>query len=794
MPSLLLELFSEEIPARMQAQAARDLERMAREKLAAADLAFTGIRSFAGPRRLTLAVDGVPHAQADRSEERKGPRANAPEAALAGFLRATGLAREQLIERDGVLFATLERPGRPTPQIIAEMVEAIVRGFPWPKSMRWAGGTLRWVRPLQRIVCTFDGAVVPFAIDGIESSNLTEGHRFMGADRAPFGVTGFEDYAERLAERYVVLDPVERRARIAEGAEAVCAAQGLEWVRDEGLLDEVVGLAEWPVPILGDMDPAFLDLPPEVIRTSMRVHQRYFAVRDPATGALAPHFVVVANIAPKDSGAVIAHGNARVLTARLADARFFWDADRRAGAFDRWLTKLEGVTFHAKLGTLAERVERIAALAREIAPLVGADPKLAEAAARLCKADLASGMVGEFPELQGVMGGYYVRAMAHAPLPLSAEPDGSEDPLATVEEMVRGGAPSVGFADSSPKEGASDATVAAADPPPLGEGDHAQRGGGGLLAGLTPAEIEVVADAVRDHYKPLGPSDSVPTAPVTVAVALADKLDTLVGFFAIDERPTGSKDPYALRRAALGVIRLILQTDVRVELKQHCRQQAFFFYDRLGFKNRTDGFVREVPLLMADGQSLQRRSSRRVEAVALEMLAFFADRLKVLLREEGKRHDLVDAVFAPIDGQTDDDLVRIVRRVEALSAFLATEDGASLLAGYKRAANILRAEAKKTPDEDFALAPQPRAMVEPQELALQTMLATVQGEVAQALEREDYAHAMQVFSHLRAPVDAFFEHVLVNAPDPALRLNRLRLLSGVRDTANRIADFSLVNG
>ena len=783
---LLLELFSEEIPARMQAQAARDLERMARERLVAADLACRTIRSFAGPRRLTLAVDGLPDAQADRTEERRGPRANAPDKAVEGFLRATGLTRDQLTERDGQLYATLQHRGRATSDIVAEMVEAVVRGFPWPKSMRWGAGSLRWVRPLKRILCLLDGEVVPVEIDTgagvIAASDLTEGHRFMGHDRAPFAVTGFDDYAERLAAHSVVLDPAERRARIAAGAEAVCAAKGLEWVRDEGLLDEVVGLAEWPAPILGDMDAGFLDLPAEVIRTSMRVHQRYFAVRDPVTGALAPHFVVIANVEPHDGGAIIAHGNARVLTARLSDARFFWDQDRQGDNFGRWAEKLQGVTFHAKLGTLAERVKRIAALAREIAPLVGADPKLAEVAARLCKADLASGMVAEFPELQGIMGGYYVRAHAAAL------------------------APSVGFADSSPRGGASDTALAAADPPLLGEGDHAQRGGGGPLAGLTPAEIEVVADAVRDHYKPLGPSDSVPSAPVTVAVALADKLDTLVGFFAIDERPTGSKDPYALRRAALGVIRLLVLNQARLPLLAILLTPTVGYrvaadhriIDEYGFRiNAIPGLQEAVGRKMvADvvDQVLQISRSDSVGLMAWEiiqgLIAFFADRLKVLLREEGKRHDLVDAVFA----LGDDDLVRIVRRVEALSAFLATEDGASLLAGYRRAANILRAEAKKTPVEDFALNPQPGAMVEPQEMALQTTLATVQGQVAEALEREDYAHAMRVFSHLRAPVDAFFEHVLVNASDPALRLNRLRLLSGVRDTANRIADFSRVGG
>ncbi|MGC1303428.1 MAG: glycine--tRNA ligase subunit beta [Caulobacteraceae bacterium] len=732
MPQLLLELFSEEIPARMQAQAARDLERMARERLGAAELAFETIRAFAGPRRLTLVVEGLPTAQADRTEERKGPRANAPDQALQGFLRSTGLTREQLVERDGVLFATLHRAGRPTPEIVAEMVDAIVRGFPWPKSMRWGSGQLRWVRPLKRILCAFDGEIVPFTIDGIESGDLSEGHRFLGGDRAPFAARSFDAYAMALAKRYVVLDPAERRARIADGARKVCAERGLEWVQDEGLLDEVTGLAEWPVPILGDMDPDFLDLPAEVIRTSMRTHQRYFAVRDPKTGALAPHFVVTANIEPSDGGAVIAHGNARVLTARLSDARFFWDEDRKAGNFDRWLEKLNGVTFHAKLGTMAERVARITALAREIAPLVGADVRLTEIAAKLCKADLVSGMVGEFPELQGIMGGYYARQPVSETTAdqlvdtLTAAADGSEDPLATVEQIVEIST------------------------------DHA------WSHGLTLAEIDAVADAVRDHYKPLGPSDSVPAASVALAVSLADKLDTLVGFFNISEKPTGSRDPFALRRASLGVIRMVLGADSRLGLRQ-------------------------VFAAAENGFRLQKASGRTDESA--DLLAFFADRLKVLLRDEGKRHDLVDAVFA----LGDDDLVRIVRRVEALDGFLHTEDGASLLAGYRRAANILKAEAKKAPGEDYGLNWDLDLLTASEEQALSASLRTVVGQVDRALEAEDFAGAMRALSHLRTPVDAFFDKVLVNDPDPAVRLNRLRLLSAVRDTANRIADFSLVS-
>jgi glycyl-tRNA synthetase beta chain len=829
MPQLLLELLSEEIPARMQAQAARDLERMARERLAAADLAFTGVKSFAGPRRLTLVVDGLPLAQADRVEERKGPRTNAPEKALEGFLRSTGLSVDQLETRDGVYYARFDKPGRPTPDIVAEMVDAIVRGFPWPKSMRWGAGTLRWVRPLKRITCLLDGAVVPFAIDGIESGNITEGHRFMGPSRAPFAVAGFDDYAAKLAEHFVVLDPAERKATIIARARALCAERGLELVEDEGLLEEVAGLVEWPVPILGDMDPDFLDLPPEVIRTSMRTHQRYFAVR-PAGAApigapkLAPHFVVVSNIEPTDGGAVIAAGNARVLTARLSDARFFWTEDRKAGAFERWLEKLNGVTFHAKLGTLAERVERIAALAEEIAPLVGADPRLAGIAAKLAKADLASGMVAEFPELQGIMGGYYVRlaGAGAGSARLTAfdisEPDGNEDPFATVEQIVpfpleggRAGMGVQGAEVSADGEGGAAPTLhpddsahtPIADPSPL-------EGEGGLLAGLTRMEVDEVADAVRDHYKPVGPSDSVPTAPVTVAVALADKLDTLVGFFAIDEKPTGSRDPFALRRAALGVIRLQMLNQVRLPLNEVV-STAFsraLLAATIIARAETTKLVGEYVASVDDLESvtaliagelskpapLGPTLSETLDIAQAEILGFFADRLKVLLRDEGKRHDLVDAVFAPINGKADDDLVRIVRRVEALDSFLHTDDGASLLAGYKRATNILKAETKKAPGEDYRLNPDLGLMTLPEEQALAAALRTVEGGVDQALEAEDFDGAMRRLSQLRAPVDRFFDKVLVNDADPAVRLNRLRLLADVRDTANRVADFSLVSG
>ncbi|USQ98169.1 glycine--tRNA ligase subunit beta [Caulobacter sp. RL271] len=664
MPQLLLELFSEEIPARMQAQAAKDLERMAREHLAAAGFLPEALKTFAGPRRLTLVAEGLPLAQPDRKEELKGPRVGAPPQAMEGFLRKAGLTQDQLVERDGVYMAFIEKKGRPTPEIVAEMVEAIVRGFPWPKSMIWGTKKLRWVRPLKRILCVLDREVVPFAIEGIPSGDVTEGHRFMG-EAKPFTAKDFDEYVAGLEAHFVVLDVEERKERILEGCKTLCFARHLELVEDQGLLDEVAGLAEWPTPVLGDMDPVFLSLPPEVIRTSMRTHQKYFAVRKAGEEGLAPHFITIANIQAADGGAVIAAGNAKVLSSRLSDARFFWDEDVKVG-FEPWLEKLNGVTFHAKLGTMAQRVERIVALAAEIAPLVGADVAKAKEAARLAKADLASQMVGEFPELQGIMGGYYARTFGL---------------------------------------------------------DHE------------------IADAVRDHYKPQGPSDAVPTAPVSVAVALADKLDTLVGFFAIDEKPTGSKDPYALRRAALGVIRIILENGLRLSL-------AKFGKD--------------------------------------DLIAFFADRLKVTLRDQGKRHDLVDAVFA----LGDDDLARIVARVEALDGFLKTDDGKNLLAGYKRASNILKAEEKKgalptgemqapTADSDA-------------EVGLYNALRLLDKPLKDALAKEDFTGAMTQLAELRGPVDAYLDGVFVNEPEH--RDNRLKTLAAVRDAMGQVADFGLIGG
>ena len=767
MPQLLLEIFSEEIPARMQQGAARDLERMVSDRLKAAGLTWEALTTYAGPRRLTLVIDGLPVATPDREEELKGPRASAPEQALEGFLRKTGLTRDQLTERDGVLFAVLSSKGRATTDLVAETVDQVIRTFPWPKSMRWGSGTLRWVRPIKRILCIFDGKVVPFEIDGIPSDAITEGHRFMGSGQ-PLKVSDFLDYRAQLEKNFVLIDAADRRLRILEQARAACAARGLALVDDDGLLDEVAGLAEWPTPILGDMDPQFLALPPEVVRLSMKVHQKYFAVRDPSKEGLAPNFLVVANVEATDGGKALAAGNSRVLSARLNDARFFWDEDQKVG-FDAWNAKLSGVTFNAKhgihgsipsrLGTMASRVDRIAALAREIAPMIGADPHESETAARLSKADLASGMVGEFPELQGIMGGYYAR--------LAGQPD-------------------------------------------------------------------AVADAVRDHYKPQGPADTVPTAPVTVAVALADKLDTLVGFFAIDEKPTGSKDPYALRRAALGVIRLILDNNLRLSLADIIRRDvavgalseakiiaalaaldedqhseaaemlAFFGVPFLRAFEAKSGVTSGVmlhptafPYVVFDKVIAQEVFTKYpifekkyvLPDKVSELANFFADRLTVLLRDQGQRHDLVAAVFA----LGDDDLVRIVRRVEALAAFLATDDGANLLAGYKRASNILRAEEKK--------GPLPTGMVQtglPNQPEPETVLAFAVGAartaVEAALETEDFAAAMTALARLRAPVDRFFEDVLVNSDVPAERENRLKLLGQVRDVMGQVADFGQIAG
>ena len=686
MAELLLELFSEEIPARMQARAREDLARLLGNALGEAGLEFNEIKTFATPRRLTTVVEGLPARSPDIREERKGPRIDAPDAAIKGFLKSTGLASADQAERrddkKGAYYvALLERPGRATAEVIAEIMLELVKSFPWPKSMRWGIGRLRWVRPLQSIICLLDGKVVPFEVDGIRSGKETRGHRFMAHE--PFKVRRFKDYEEKLRDAKVILDGDERARIILEGARKVAAKDGLTLLEDEALLAENRGLTEWPVVLLGSFDEEFLSVPPEVLATSMKAHQKCFSLRK-KDGAIANRFIVVANLEASDKGKAIAAGNERVVRARLADAKFFFEQDRKVMLPDR-VPKLKEIVFHEKLGSQYERVQRVWRLARELAPLVGADPDLAERAAILAKADLVSLMVGEFPELQGVMGRYYA---------------------------------------------------------------------------LDQEENEAVADAIAAHYKPLGASDDVPREPVAIAVALADKLDMLVGFWTIDEKPTGSKDPYALRRAALGVIRIVLENDLRLRLKEYLlTHQATAKFDPA------------------------------VHNLADRLLSFFADRLKVHLRDQGARHDLVDAVFA-LGG---DDLLIIVRRVEALGRFLDTEDGEHLLIGATRAINILRIEEKKD-SRTYDESPDPTLFKRPEEKALAKAVDAVEKGSAAAIRREDFEAAMAEMAKLRTPVDEFFDHVTVNATDPGLRANRLRLLNRIRATTLTVADFSKIEG
>lgn len=734
MADLLLELFSEEIPARMQARAEADLKSALTEGLKTAGVMGNKVAAMSGPRRLTVVVEGLPERSADVDEERKGPKVGAPEQAVAGFLRGAGLndiseAEVRTDPKKGDFYVAVRKiAGRPTADIVAELVPEIVKGFHWPKSMRWGTGDLRWVRPLQRILCVLDGAVVQFEVGGVQSGNLTEGHRVMG--RGPFTVTGLDSYVSQLGgEGHVRLTRDDRKDMIATEAARVCAEAGLELVDDIGLLEEVTGLAEWPVVILGNMDPAFLELPPEVIKLSMRTHQKYFAVRDPKTGELAPKFVVVANIEPNDGGTQIAAGNAKVLSARLDDGRFFYGNDVKTGLAAMG-EKLSTIQFKEELGSIADKVERVAALARELAPKVGADTKQAGDAARLMKNDLVSEMVYEFPELQGIMGRYYAQAAG---------------------------------------------------------------------------EDAAVADAIRDHYQPQGPSNPVPTAPVSIAVALADKLDTLVGFWAIDEKPTGSKDPFALRRAALGVVRLVLENGVRLGIRGACelasRRVHGGILERhlniesaeelvsLGRSNSKDAL--KVVTERADNIIDWYQTDGRIDEDVRDLLSFFADRLKQYLRDQGQRHDLIDAVFA----LGEDDLLLITRRVEALGPFLESDDGANLLAGYKRAANILRAEEKKDalPD-DLSVDAKLIAKGPAEEQALHKALAGAQAALSKHLGAEDFAAAMGELAKLRAPVDAFFEGVMVNDDDAAVRENRLALLSEIRSTIYRVADFSKIEG
>ncbi len=689
MAEFFCELFSEEIPARLQARGAEDFARFLSEALSA--LSPSAVRSFSGPRRIAVAATVVESVPAARSTER-GPRVAAPEAALLGFLRKYGASRDE-VRQEGD-FWVLERatPAVAAAALIASVMPGVLRRFAWPKSMRWGGTSgFTWIRPLRRIVCLLDGAVVPFSLGagdddghGLCAGDETEGHRFMSP--GPFAVASVADWEAGLRQRHVIADAAETRRLVAEGIAARTAAADVAIVPDDGLVAEVAGLVEWPVALLGRIDDAFMDLPPEVMQVSMRVNQRYFATRH-ADGRAAPYFAFVANIAAPDGGAAIVAGNERVLRARFADARHFWDLDRRTGLVDR-IAALDGVVFHAALGTQGARVRRLVALAGVVATAIGADAGKAARAALLAKADLTTGMVGEFPELQGVMGGYYARH------------DGEDDE---------------------------------------------------------------VAAAVRDHYAPKGPGDPVPVGPVSIAVALADKLDQLAGFFAIGEKPTGSGDPYALRRAALGVIRIIRDNALRLELRVLVMAAA-------------EGVARDVPQAAEPG------------AVAAEIMAFTADRLRVQLRAEGARHDVLAAVFASAD---DDDLLRVLARTQAVAAFLATEDGGHLLAAYKRAMNILRIEERKDGPHDGA--PDEAALQLPEETALYVALQESAG-IGEILRQEFFAAAMSHLANLRGPLDAFFDKVTVNAPDAGLRANRLRLLAGVRAAMNQVADFSAIEG
>ncbi|MEZ5885688.1 MAG: glycine--tRNA ligase subunit beta [Paracoccaceae bacterium] len=758
MPDLLIELFSEEIPARMQARAREDLKKLFTDGLVEAGLTYAGAAAFSTPRRLTLAIEGLTAESAAVREERKGPSTAAPEAAIEGFLRSTGLTRDQLEVRDDkkgqVYFAVVTKPGRAAPAIVAEVLEATIRNFPWPKSMRWGTGSLRWVRPLHAILClltTEAGAeVVPLDIDGIQSGNRTWGHRFLS--KGALTVTSFDDYAAKLKRAHVILDPAEREARIWADATNMAFAAGLEVVEDKGLLAEVAGLVEWPVVLMGRIGEDFLGLPPEVLQTSMREHQKFFSVRNPKTGRI-EGFVTVANTETADQGATILKGNQKVLSARLSDARFFWENDLREAkaGMGKWLDGLKSVTFHNKLGSQAERIGRIAALAREIAPLVGADADKAERAARLAKADLRSGMVGEFPELQGIMGRYYA-----------------------------------------------------------------------LEAGEAPE----VANAARDHYAPLGPSDVVPTEPVSVAVALADKIDLLASFWWINEKPTGSKDPFALRRAALGVVRVILQNSSRLSLLD-------LFLD--AYDPHESALNRELQLEEMDARAAAARwlgvaphEADRINSAVYEerkrlgrvntslidlnidwnniphpgadLLSFFHDRLKVFLKDQGIRHDVIDACLAPSPlaatsaaGPGSDDLTLLVKRAEALAAFLKTDDGENLLQGFKRANNILtQAEAKD--GVEYSYGADVKFAETAEERALFAALDAAEAAIAPAMKAEEFGEAMSAMANLRAPIDAFFTAVQVNADNPVVRRNRLNLLSRIRTICLSVADLTKLEG
>jgi glycyl-tRNA synthetase beta chain len=745
MPDLLLELFSEEIPACMQTRAAEDLRKAVTDRLVDAGLIYEGAKAFVTPRRLTLAVHGVPVRQKDVREEKKGPRVGAPDTAVAGFLKAAGLksiseAKVQPDKKGDFYVAVIEKPGRAAIEVIGEILSDVIKTFPWPKSMRWGvrskdPGALTWVRPLHSIVATFgpeteEPDIVPFAIDGIAAGNETRGHRFLAP--APFTVRRLADYLQKLDKAKVVADAERRRDIILTEAKQLAFAQGLELVEDEGLLAEVAGLVEWPVVLVGSFDQSFLHIPEEVIRATIRNNQKCFVLRDGAHAKLVNKFILVSNIEAEDGGAAIVAGNERVIRARLSDAKFFYETDLKTRLEDR-LPKFEHIVFHEKLGTQAERIERIERLAGELAPLVGADVEKAKRAARLCKADLLTEMVGEFPELQGLMGKYY------------AEEQG---------------------------------------------------------------EDEAVAHAIEDHYKPKSPDDLVPSDPVSVAVALADKIDTLICFWIVREKPTGSKDPFALRRAALGVIRVILDNAAKLHLlrlTEYILRQLLDFgvidsiedadFARLlevKFKGRrVDHSLTKQKSQFADSTTaLLQYRTQYLDSLSNDLLAFFADRLKVQLRDQGARHDLVDAVFA-LEGQ--DDLLLIVRRVEALGKFLDTEDGKNLVAGYKRATNIIRIEEKKD-NREYTGAPNPKLYQQAEEKALAQAIGVAKADAERAVAAEDFEAAIRATASLRPHVDAFFDKVTVNVEDKTLRENRLKLLNEIRAATRAVADFSRIEG